>query len=134
MIDGHTWLAGNSSEVSIDGATAFCNQTVPLNPATDATRTQMIRCSVRGTSPNVTIDGVTNGAYDLYLYIWEDNTPQTFSISLQGGQFFVPNVNSGAAGSWQRMGPYRIEVLSDWVSIDSFGGYANFSGIELYSR
>ena len=134
MIDGNTWLAGNVADLSIDGATTLCNQSVTLNPPTDANRAQMIRCSVTGTVPNITIDRVANGAYDMYLYIWEDNTPSTFSVSIQGGQVYVPTINSGAAGSWRRYGPYTINVTGGWVSVDSFGGQANFSGIELYRR
>lgn len=103
-------------------------------PSTDANRAQMIRCSVTGTNPNVEIVGMPNGMYDVYLYIWEDNTPSTFNIAIQAGQIYVPNVNSGAAGSWQRLGPYTINVTGGWVSIDSSGGQVNFSGIELYSH
>lgn len=134
VIDGHTWLAGSASDLTVDSATTQCKQNVALNPATDANRAQMIRCYATGTAPNITIDNVTNGSYDVYLYIWEDNTPSTFSVSIQGGQVYVPNINSGAAGSWQRYGPYPINVTGGWVSIDSNGGQANFSGVELYRR
>ena len=133
-IDGRNWLAGTSPELNIENATSFCNQTVPLVPITDANRTQMLRCSVTGTSINVEATDVANGFYDIYIYIWEDNTPSTFSIAIQGGQVYVPNINSGAAGTWQRYGPYTINVSGGWFSIDSNGGQTNLSGIELYRR
>ena len=134
MIDGRTWLAGTSSDLAIGGGTTLCNQAVTLTPATDANRATMIRCSITGTAPDISVVNIANGMYDVYVYIWEDDTPSTFSMSVQAGQVFIPTVNSGAAGSWQRIGPYTVSVTGGWFSIDSFGGQANFSGLEFYSR
>ncbi|MBX3084114.1 MAG: hypothetical protein KF716_20940 [Anaerolineae bacterium] len=133
-IDGNAWIAGTSSDLATSGTSTLCAQTVTLVPATDANRATMIRCSLTGTAPDITVVNIPNGMYDVYIYVWEDNTAATYSISIQGGQAYVPNYNSGAAGSWQRLGPYTVNITGGWFSMDSFGGQANFSGLEFYSR
>ncbi|MBX3083637.1 MAG: hypothetical protein KF716_18530 [Anaerolineae bacterium] len=133
-IDGNAWIAGTSSDLATSGTSTLCAQTVTLTPATDANRATMIRCSLTGTAPDITVVNIPNGMYDVYIYVWEDNTAATYSISIQGGQAYVPNYNSGAAGSWQRLGPYTVNITGGWFSMDSFGGQANFSGLEFYSR
>src|SRR5262245_10521629 len=83
MIDGHDWEAGNAKDVHCDDA-AFEDQSIRLFPATDDARAKMIRSS--RWSPQgkarVRIAEMPAGTYSVYLYIWEDNDPQTFDVSL----------------------------------------------------
>ena len=49
-IGGVPFEAGTSAANLTSGPSRFCNQTVPLSPATDADTATMIRCSVYGSA------------------------------------------------------------------------------------
>ncbi|WP_167856796.1 Ig-like domain-containing protein [Hymenobacter aquaticus] len=133
-VDGLTFEASSGAANVQIGGSPFANQTIALNPATDAARASMIRSSVYGNSYTATVGGVTNGAYQVYLYMWEDNNPVTFSISLEG-QTAQSNLSSGSGGSWKRLGPFAANVADGNISIGitaANGGNANLSGIEIW--
>ena len=79
-IDGRAWDAGaKAKDLTVTGKT-FENQKVLLKPPVDAGRTQMIRSSVWGNDVNVTLGAVPEGSYQVYLYVWEDNNNERFSL------------------------------------------------------
>jgi hypothetical protein len=98
-LDGNAWEGSTAANFTYQGLT-FANQAVTLTPATDASRASMIRSSVWGSSPSLTLSSVPNGSYDVYLYVWEDNSAETFSISLEGTVVKAGH-NSGLAGESQ---------------------------------
>ena len=132
VIDGHEWEAGNARGVMCEDA-AFENQSVRLSPATDDARAKMIRSS--RWSPQgkarVRISEIPAGTYSLYLYVWEDNDPQTFDIHLTG-RLVVKAYNSGNGGHWDRLGPWIIDVGDGTIELTAEGGHANLSGIEIW--
>ncbi len=130
-IDGNNWEGSTAPNYTFSGNT-FSNQNVTLNPATDANRATMIRSSIYSTSARVTLTSVPNNTYDVYLYVWEDNNAQTYSISLNGS-VVQSNYNSGVAGTWKRLGPWRTTVSNGSISITTSGGTANLSGIEVWA-
>ncbi len=70
--------------------------------------------------------------YQVWLYVWEDNFAQIYSISLEG--FVVlANFNSGTAGTWSKLGPYPVNITDGAINVTSAGGHANFSGIEVWT-
>jgi hypothetical protein len=69
--------------------------------------------------------------YQVYLYVWEDNKAETYSITLEG-RVVQPNYNSGSAGTWQKVGPYTATITDGTISLATTGGAANFSGIEVW--
>ncbi|TVT39177.1 T9SS type A sorting domain-containing protein [Hymenobacter setariae] len=115
------WYAGNTHE----------NQGVALVPATDADRARMIRSFVWGGAPSVTLSAVPTGDYDVYVYVWEDNNSETFSIKLDG-KLVLSNHQSGSAGSWQKLGPWRTTVANGTLTLSTQGGAANLSGLEVW--
>jgi len=130
-IDGNAWESGISAgNYSAIGGT-FSAQSVTLNPATDAARSTMIRSSVYGTC-SVTLSSVPNNSYNVYLYAWEDNSPATFSVSLEGS-VVQANYTSGAAGTWARLGPWPVTISDGTINVSCSGGDANISGIEVWS-
>jgi chitinase len=132
-IDGRSWEASSrATNFRITGS-AFANQAVTLNPATDATRASMIRSSVYGTSVNATISNVTNGTYIVYLYVWEDNSAESFNVNVEG-QTVQSNYNSGSAGHWDRLGPFTANVADGTINVGTSGGHANVSGIEIWKQ
>lgn len=130
-IDGHVWEGGTTADLNCDDQ-AFENQAVTLRPATDPDRARMIRSS-RWKSDGrnrVRLRRVPAGKYLVYLYVWEDNDPQTFTVFVQGKQAQA-NISSGAGGSWQKLGPWPVQVSST-IEVASMGGHANFSGLEIW--
>ncbi|HEV7280245.1 MAG TPA: PSD1 and planctomycete cytochrome C domain-containing protein [Pirellulaceae bacterium] len=129
VIDGRDW-EGKASPRYESNDNAFDNQAVELVPSTDADRARMIRSSRWG-SNRITIRDVPSGRYSVFLYVWEDNNPETFSISVNG-RTVVAGYVSGTPGSWERLGPWYVDAEERTLRIESQGGAANFSGIEIW--
>jgi len=130
-IDGYPW-EGEDSKHYLCRDKAFENQDVPLVPQTDAERAKMIRSSRWGGN-RVELTDVPSGVYTVFLYVWEDNNAETYSIDLNGRRVLT-NYNSGKTGHWERLGPWHIQVRGDAkIVLTSQGGAANWSGIELWS-
>ena len=75
--------------------------------------------------------GIPQGTYAVYAYVWEDNNPETFSISLEE-RVVARDYYSGVQGEWHRVGPWIVAVTDGRLEITSAGGAANFSGIEVW--
>ena len=109
----------------------FASQGVTLVPATDANRATMIRSSL-WYQPNVTINAVPPGAYQVWVYVWEDNFPVTYSILLEGN-VVQSNYNSGSAGTWRKLGPFSATINDGNINVRSTGIDANLSGVEIWT-
>ncbi|QDA59510.1 PA14 domain-containing protein [Hymenobacter jejuensis] len=130
-IDGHSWLASDGN-IDVSGQNgAFSDFSIALNPGTDAERATMLRSSVWGGNTTLNVLNVDNGTYDVFLYVWEDNSPATFGIHLEN-KLVVAEHNSGEAGQWSKLGPFRAEVSDGNLTVRTTGGDANLSGIELW--
>ncbi len=129
VIDGKAW-EGEESTRYLCTDRAFDNQQVELIPATDPERARMIRSSRWGGN-RVTLTGLEDGTFSIYLYVWEDNNPETYSISINN-QVVASNYNSGQAGHWEKLGPWRVRPSAGRLVITSRGGAANFSGVEVW--
>ena len=128
-IDGNPW-AGQSSKDYECKDRAFENQGVSLVPPTDPDRATMIRSSRWGGN-RVELKNIPPGLYSVFLYVWEDNNPETYSILLNGRQV-VAGYNSGSQGHWKKLGPWPTTSKNGTIVLTSEGGAANFSGIELW--
>ena len=125
-IGGESFAAGDTPGLCVDGPT-FANQSVKLDPPTDDARAQMIRDSVYNGS--VTVTGVPQGSYDVFVYVWEDNASDDYSLLVDDRE--VAKVTSGPAGHWARLGPFRSQAPGGAVKVGVSGGDGNLSGIEL---
>lgn len=130
VIDGHDWDGGDAKDLAIK-AQSFENQLVPLVPSTDDARVRMIRSSRWGNAAEITVGDVPPGQYSVFVYVWEDNHAEQFSISLNG-RMVLADFNSGDAGTWRRLGPWVCEPVDGSIRLTSRGGAANFSGIEIW--
>ncbi len=129
VIDGNRWQ-GRDSNSFVCNDTAFENQNVTLVPAADAERAKMIRSSRYGGN-RVELNDIPPGTYTVFLYVWEDNNAETFSVSVNGAK--VLDHNSGPTGHWDKLGPWPVSVKKDArIVLTSKGGAANFSGIEVW--
>jgi glucose/arabinose dehydrogenase len=132
-IDNNPWQASRGAagfSYTTNGG-VFAAPTIPLVPATDANRASMIRSSIWGSSVSLALGGVPAGSYDVWLYVWEDNLTQTYSIRLEG-VVVQANYVSGSAGAWKKLGPYRTTITDGTLNIASSGGHANLSGLEVW--
>ena len=131
-IDGHKWEAGDAKGVVLPDS-AFDNQAVRLIPATDEARARMIRSSrwSPGGKARIVMSDLPSGTYSVYLYLWEDNDPQSFDIRLNQ-QTVAKNISSGKAGHWQRLGPWPVDVTKGQIELLAEGGHANLSGLEIW--
>ena len=135
-IDGHDWEAESTTNLVLSGK-SFENQQVPLRPATDPSRSRMIRSSRWGSRVDVSLTSVPPGTFQVFAYVWEDNHSEQFDLLLNG-RVVAEKFHSGAAGSWQRLGPWplRLEGTNTQITLSARGpghGAANLSGIEVWS-
>ncbi|WP_231742175.1 PSD1 and planctomycete cytochrome C domain-containing protein [Stieleria varia] len=129
VIDGYQW-DGKDSKDYVCKDSAFEAQQVKLIPSTDAQRAKMIRSS-RWNGNRVLLKNIPKATMTVFLYVWEDNNPETYEIHLNG-KMVVSQFNSGTTGQWQRLGPWYVDVDKQAIEITSKGGAANFSGIEIW--
>jgi hypothetical protein len=129
-IDGHDWEGGDTTSVACDAA-AFEDQKVPLVPPTDDARARMIRSSRWSGQLDVVFKNVPAGSYEFFAYVWEDNNSETFDIALNG-QEVVRQFQSGAAGTWKKLGPWHVAVADSSIRLTTRGGAANLSGVEIW--
>ncbi|WP_242928746.1 T9SS type A sorting domain-containing protein [Pontibacter vulgaris] len=129
-IDGIAFESKAAANVTYSGR-SFENQTVALNPSTDAARSTMIRSSIweRNGALKVNVASMPKGQYDVFFYTWEDNASEAFSISLEGKK--VLDFTSGTAGKWKKHGPYRVDMSDGTLNLTTAGGAVNLSGIEI---
>lgn len=135
VIDGNVFHHPNHyAEEHNSFGRLFENQNIALNPSTGANRARMIRSCIYSTKSSTaafTFYGITSGDYDVYVYVWEDNNPTTFSLQV-GRDVVVKNYKSGGKGKWAKLGPFRANAFRRELSISAFGGDGNISGIELW--
>jgi len=134
-IDGRHWEAGAEAKDFKATGKAFENQKVLLKPATDTARAQMIRSSVWGDRVDLVLTNVPPGAYQVFLYVWEDNHSEKFSL-LVNDRVVVEEFHSGSAGMWRRLGPWRCESVNGKFTVSARGpghGAANLSGLEIWA-
>ena len=133
-VDGRAWEGTNATNVVISGK-RFENQAVALKPATDPNRARMIRSSVWGDKVSVELTGLSEGAHQVYLYVWEDTINEQFDL-LVNEKVVFEKFNSGTAGVWKKLGPWKCESREGKIKIAARApshGAANFSGIELWA-
>jgi hypothetical protein len=130
-IDGNAWEGGDPPNCSPRGQ-GFENQGVALDPPTDPERARMIRSSVwESGGSGVTLKGVPEGNYQVFLYVWEDNESVTFDVSLNG-RVVQAGVRSGSAGQWKKLGPWAVTVAEGKIEVTCSPADANLSGIEVW--
>ena len=135
IVQGRTWESGQGgANLQIVGKT-FENQKVSLKPTTDKATTAMIRSSVWGSKVDITLSGVPRGVFQVFTYVWEDNNNERFDI-LVNNQPVAQGFESGTAGVWKKLGPWKCESFEGKLTISGRAashGAANFSGVEVWS-
>lgn len=128
-IDGHPWDGKDSPNYTCQDK-AFETQTVNLLPSTDPDRAKMIRSSRWGGN-RVELSNVPAGRYTVFLYVWEDNQPETYNVSVND-QEVLKGYNSRREGQWDKLGPWVTDSNNGQIVLSTSGGTANLSGIEIW--
>ena len=82
-----------------------------------------------------TMNTVPSGAYNVYVWGFEDNNSWNAALSVNCG-VVLPSYNTGAAGHWDRLGPYPVTVSSGTIQIgyvcNTPGDEGLLSGVEVW--
>ena len=111
VIEGREWVGKGAVHVDTGGMGGFESQNIPLRPAAEGELARMIRSSHwdGGGQNRLVVGGLPGGKVSVFLYVWEDNNPETFDVSLNGATV-ATGFRSGGAGEWQRLGPWVTET------------------------
>ena len=121
------WTTGSPNYSYPSATTAFT-----LAPPTDSAHQGMLRTFKMGKDIQLTLTQVPNGTYDVYLWTFEDSNPLTATISVEGS--VVGTYNSGLAGSWKRLGPFRKTISDGDIQVRfQSSDLALVSGLEVWS-
>ena len=131
-IDGHKW-EGDDAPNFVCKDRRLNSPQVALHPPTDKGREAMIHAFRWNQDASLTLQGVPEGTYAVYAYVWEETSPETITVALEGRQV-VPNYNTGQPGDWQRLGPWIVNVTDGAIDLTARGGAANISGLEVWRR
>jgi mono/diheme cytochrome c family protein len=134
VLDGRKWEGSNAPAFTAKG-NRFENQSVPLRPATDPRRAQMIRSSVWGSRVELEMTGVPTGDYQVFVHVWEDTQSEQFDLVLND-RVVAEKFHSGLAGSWKRLGPWPVRIEDGRLRLFAKApnhGAANLSGLEVWS-
>lgn len=134
VVDGMTFDTEATAGVVVSGETRFQNQNITLTPSVGTSKAQMLRSSIfKGSNPQLNVGiPLANGSYNVFVYTWEDSSSVTYNLALEGNTVAV-GLPSGAAGNWDRLGPYTVTVSDGSLSFAQTGGDFNLSGIEIHS-
>jgi RHS repeat-associated protein len=133
-IDGNNWEAGTTATNFTFTARTYNDQSRFLTPSSDANRFTMIRScfwkAAETDSISLTLSSVPNGVYDVYVYTWEDNSPQTISFILKASTKVVTPFTSVIAGQWVKLSLGKAIVTNGTINVRTGDGL--ISGVEIW--
>ena len=130
-IDGQAWASQSAAGLTTNGSSFTAPTSLALNPATTPERTTMIKDALyRSSGLTLSIPRVPNGTWDVFVTGFEDNTPVTYDLTLEGTRV-ITGATSGPAGTWKRQGPFPVTITDGKLDLSTARGAYNISGIEL---
>ncbi len=130
-IDGRPWEASAGAPNFASNTSGWASPASVLSPATDAARAEMLRSAHSGTAPAFALGAVPAASYAVYVYLWEDNAPETTNVLVEGAVVRT-GYSTGSAGHWERLGPFVAAVTDGTLNVATSGGNVNVSGIEVW--
>jgi hypothetical protein len=138
-VGGHTFRS-TDGVATVTGASGKCGDASAAArldpPVTDAALAELLRCGFQSDGSaaalSVTLGAVAAGAYQVSLYVWENDFPERYSVALQG-QVVLADYSSGNAGHWAKLGPYPVTVSDGKLALTvPRGNASNLAGMEIW--
>ena len=139
-VDLFTSVSAQFDKAVAPWMTASSNFTYPypnalfsFTPALDSAHQDMLKDFKMGKDIQFAFTQVPSGAYDVYLWTFEDNNPLTATISVNGN--VVDTYASEQAGRWRRLGPFATTASNGNISVrfQCANDVAIVSGLELWT-
>lgn len=130
-IEDHRWDGDDANDLVCKDQVLVLKDRLQLQPKTDDARAAMLHSFRWSRSARVQFTDVPAGVYTVWVYVVEDNNPETFDISVEG-MVAVRRFNSGPGGTWRKLGPIVVEVQDGTLDLTAHGGAANLCGVELW--
>jgi hypothetical protein len=133
-LDGQRWESSAEANHCLVAGSPYENETAPLDPPVEGDRAKLLRTAFahRG-STTVILGRVPAGTYHVFLYAWSNANSARFGISLKGRPV-APALTTGAAGRWERLGPWTVDVPDGTLNLECTGEEVNLCGIEVWKR
>lgn len=131
-IDGHRWDGDDAANFVCEHK-PLQSPTITLIPPTNESRATMIHSFRWDRQFKLELLRVPPGTFAVYAYVWEETDPETIQIRLNG-KIVERDLYTGVAGCWQRLGPWFTDIKEGKIVIESAGGAANFSGVEVWKK
>jgi hypothetical protein len=125
-VGGEDWLAGGPSPLP-----DYSNRALPLKPKTDQGREDMLRAGLY-VADQRHLHPIPNGTYALSVYVWAADGTQTGTLQVQGRDLdtFRSFAADDGAAPWAALGPYRVTVADEQLSLGA-RGVLRIGGFEL---
>ncbi|MBI3854181.1 MAG: hypothetical protein HY293_00665 [Planctomycetes bacterium] len=129
-VDGVDFEGKGAKGISTNGSPIDIKS--ELTPPPDGAMAPLLKKAVvhpLGTS--VSLIGIPNGAYQIFLYVCAEGAPQVYELQL-AGRTVQSKIQSGPAGSWQKLGPWTVDSTGGLLEIAAKGGEVNFCALEVW--
>lgn len=136
-IDGHLWKSyatALASGLSFSPAITRAATTVTPSPATTTDTSAMLNSAVYSSSSWTLNQTVTNGNYNVYLWVMENylSNNRSFNVQLEGVTVAV-GIGNLTKGVWVKYGPYSATVADGSLNVGLIQGVSapHLMGIEI---
>lgn len=103
-----------------------------LTPPPDAATGALLRSGViqpQGTS--VSFIDIPNTTYQVFLYVCSNAASQVYDLHI-GGRLVQSKLQSGAPGTWQKLGPWVVDSTGGLLEVAAKGGEITFCALEVW--
>ena len=105
-IDGRPREASAGATNFTSNPSGWASPAGALSHATDAARAEMLRSAHSATAPAFALGAVPAASYAVYVYIWENNSPETTNVLVEGAVVRSGgNVNVSGIEVWRLNAP-----------------------------
>lgn len=119
-----------AKKVSLNGSQVDLK--LELIPPPDAATAPLLRgATVHPQGTSVSLIDIPNGPYSIFLYVCAGTNPQVYDL-YAGGRLVQAKIQSGAPGTWQKLGPYVVDAQGGLLEIAAKNGEVNFCALEVW--
>jgi hypothetical protein len=131
-IGGNAWEASSNAVNFSTNGMLQSNPWMTLSPAATSTEAMMLKTWGQHWAFDFAMSSVPNGTYQVYVYVvsdWNNPSPPTVTFRLEGQA--VGSYVQGAAGTWQRLGPYSATLTDGTLNLTA-NQMVNIAGVEVF--